>query len=507
MATWAEPKETLGARLCSDLDLEFDETFQRQFVFADTLPALPDHWTRSVLGTWTLAHCPRLGATEINRTDGSNAGVILGVALTADGTALKGRVSADLKDWQEAESFAESLAGRFVAFLSVGGEVRVYVDPSCSLVPFYDAETRVVGSCLPLVLTRQVEDNPWLPKAQYDSAPNQFYLFGQTADARARRMLGNHYLDLSDFTQHRHYPKPDYELDEDRPRSDVLDDLIGLLEAQMKGLITNYRCSLPLTGGGDSRILFACSKDWHHQVAEFYTHVNHYNSVLDSMVAQSMAEAGNVPLRITNVLVPKMHEELSPERCGQLREMIALRSSFQMRPDDKTIRAHEQAPEAELTLRGGLVEMTRSNKWPKGAVEITPRSGTIALARPLQMPQGFIEAATPLYGEWLDGLPEGSRPRAFDFGHVELWMPTMGNTVYNGFQRPFMMNPFNSRRILHLTASLPPHFRKVGRPQRYIVRSCFPDLARLPYSGNRMGTDLMGAENIRDLFARLGRKL
>lgn len=497
----------LAASLCDELGLDFGEAMERQFVIAERLPELPAGWSRTALGPWQVAHCPKLARTAIGPEAGPAVALILGVAVTPGGEVLSGRLARSFAGWREAEAFFEDLAGRFLVLAQFGGETRLYVDPSCGLVPFYDPGTRRIASCVPLALSRPLEDNPWLPLAQYRSAPNQFYLFGETADARVRRMLGNHYLDLGDFSQHRHYPKPDFQFDEGRNNADRLEEMIALLSVQMGALIRGFRCALPITGGGDSRILLATAAEHLGEVAEFYCHVNHYASMLDSIVATSVAEAADVPLRIVNVTAPVHESRLSAERCAALREMIALRTSFQMRPEDKVIRVHEQAPDAELTLRGGLVEMTRSNKWPKRPAEITPKNGVIALARPLKMPEAYIEAATPAYAEWLDGLPPGARPRAYDFGHAELWMPTMGNTVYNGFSRPNMLNPFNSRRILHLTAELPPFFRKSSRPQRYILRRCMPDLRRIPYANRSLGEALNEAQETRDLVKAMGRKL
>ena len=52
-----------------------------------------------------------------------------------------------------------------------------------------------------------------------DAGDRDFYRFGHTIDAHARRARPNHYLDLSDFSQHRHWPMPEDELSFDKSKT------------------------------------------------------------------------------------------------------------------------------------------------------------------------------------------------------------------------------------------------------------------------------------------------
>lgn len=504
--TAPRPETTLGRRECEARGLDYAETFRGHFILGEAGADAPDDWTAAQIGGWTLAHCPSLELRRITGPNGQVLALVLGVTLLPDGTPMPAEHAIEKTSFAAIEAEIESLAGRYVAIACTGGKCRLYVDPACSLVPFYDPDGRRVASCVPLVLDRAVQDNPDLPLEEHRARRGTFYLFGDTVDAHVRRMLANHYLDLARFEPVRHWPKPDTDLTPAESGADILDEIMELLRGHMEGLIRTYKCAFPITGGGDSRILLAAASNVLDDVGRFFVHVKNQASAVDSILATAIAERLNVPLQIISRASPRVRGAYDAERLAKLAAMEELRTSYQSVPNGKTLIVHDAAPDSDLILRGGLVEMTRLNKWRPQWGEVTPERGIRALPRPQPMDDEFANANVARYAAWMDGLPKGAQSAAVDLGHCELWLPTTLHTGFAGPLKHFMMHPFNDRRILQRTMRLSHRFRKSGRPQNYIMRNYLPELRHVPYAGRGFSTALSEATGGVDILKVIGRR-
>lgn len=505
MAT--SPLSTLGEQQCADRNIEYAETFRRQFLFSPDAVRVPEGWKSVACAGGRLAFCRELEATElISRQSGQPIGYVLGIALTADSDLLEGRCEIDAQTIDVIESFVESLSGRFVAVVDAHGCQRFYVDPSCSLVAFFNPENGRVGASLSLVLDRPVKDNPSLPYDAFKASSGKYYFFGETVDAIVRRMPSNHYLDLASFACSRHWPKDTIEFEPSDAPAEELDSIMERLSRHLNTLMRKRKCAFPISGGGDSRILLAAAA--HGKALDFdsqyFVHTDNFMTKLDCIVAINLAQRLNLPLQIVSAKAQRVLENFSEERFRELTEMVDLRSSFQNSYHARKLVVHESPPKADLLLRGGLIEMTRLNKWKPNWGEFTPEKGLRALPHPRKLDDDFFEEKLPKYCEWYDALPEPARQAAVDFGHFEIWLPSTGNMTYHTMANHFMMNPFNDRRLLRSTAKLPHMFRKNGRPQRHIMRKFLPEIKNVPYASKALLRDLNHPPDGQDIFQSMG---
>lgn len=502
----ASESPTLGHLACQARGLDYAETFLGQFVISESAVACPDNWRSERLGSWIIRCCPSLRCIRLLDPLGEHVGLILGIALTESGQPLPPVHSVSSASLGHLEGFVEGLAGRFLAIILTGSITRLYVDPSCGLVPFYAPETRRVAASVPLCVDRPLLDHPTLPLKHHHETARTYYLFGDTADAGVRRMLANHYLDLQTFETRRHWPREDDDFAAPEDPEAVLDAIMQRLRARIEGLVRNFRCGLPITGGGDSRILLAAASDVLPQVKAFFVYVNNWASAMDALVATSIAQRINVPLQVISATAPRVQGGFGHDDLERIAQMHELRTSFQNRPTPRRLYAEVSIPDVEVVLRGGLVEMSRSNKWKPRWGPFTPERGLRALAHPFGMDDDFAKAQLPRYRAWLETLPQNARERAVDIGHCELWLPSMGNTTYAAYVPRFFLNPFNDRQILRSCSSLSYEYRRSGKPQTYLMERYMPELKGVPYKGTTLNRSIEKVGSTGALFSALGWK-
>ncbi len=486
---------TLGEKECKSNGLDFAETFVRQFIIAETPIKIPAHWRSVQLGCWMILHCPLLQCQSLVDLQGRTVGVVLGIANQSDGSAVTDGHKLTGRDIDAFERQVEEFSGRFVTLLRCGEKFRLYSDPSSSFVSYFDPVARRIASCLPLLLTRELKPNKNVALDKVLDGTGSYFFFGQTADEACSRLIANHYLDLESFHTVRHWPRDETEFGEPANNGAALEEIMALLTAQMEGLIRSYHCAFPITGGSDSRILIAASRAVLGDVGRFFIHCNNQASRIDSISAVAIAEKLNVPLQILSTSSPRVLAEIEQLDLEKIRAMIRLRCSYQYTPSDRVIAVHEIAPKADLILRGGLVEMTRSNKWKTPGIAITAERGLKALPAPRRLDPDFFNLSLPAYSDWMSTLPALAKQRAVDLGHCEQWLPATANVTYSAWSNHFYINPYNSRRILQLTSQLTYHFRRVGRPQRVIMRRYMRELLNVPYKGqiNQRAEEELGA--------------
>lgn len=498
---------TLGERECAERNLDFAETFRRQFLFSPHAAQVPEGWTVVPCAGGQLAFCPELEATQLfSRQSGKPVGFVLGIALTPESELLESRHDVDSESIETVEHFVEALSGRYVALIDTHASRRFYVDPSCSLVAYYTRENGRVGASLPLVLDRPVKDNPSLPREAFKASTGNYYLLGETADADVKRMTANHFLDLDTFECRRHWPNASLDFAPSANPTYELDEIMGRLANHLKTLLNQRTCAFPISGGGDSRILLTAAALGNALDADtrYFVHTDNFMTKLDCIVAISIAQRLNLPLQVVSAKSARLLKGFSDERYHKLTEMVDLRSSYQDYFHTRKLVVHESPPKAQLLLRGGLIEMTRLNKWKISWGEFTPEKGLRALPHPRKLDDDFFKERLPKYREWYDALPDPAKEAAVDFGHFEIWLPAVANNTYQTMANHFMMNPFNDRFLLRNTAKLPHKFRRSGRPQRYIVRTYLPEIKDIPYAGKSLLSNLKNPPEGQDVFQSMG---
>ncbi len=478
---------------CRHGNWAFDETFRHQYVILPADQRGPKDWKSRKFGDWRLCHCPDLPVCTLTLSDRSTAGVVLGHAIDPEGMMLDAKhilpVNArDPEAMQKAEDYLAQLAGRYVILLTVGKTARVYPDPVCGMGPVYNPVTRRVGTSTLLVLDREVRDNPDVPAADVAEGGAR-YLFGHTADADTRRARSNHYLDLDDFTEHRHWPKEDMCFESTISEfGDIKAEITERLGRNIGALSGRYPTALPITGGMDSRLLFAAAQDCLNQINQFYVYHTNWANSIDTEIALEIAWATCLPLRVISAEAQPVQRTFKP---WQMRHLIAksrLRGGLEPLAIDRgSIRAVALIPQDHLLLRGNVAEMTRALRWHPSVFD-DPDNTVFGLDRVdiRKETAKRYDFWTSCYHDWKVTLPQQALPRIYDFLHMELWLPHTHSLGYIREGLHFMINPFNDRRLIHLTSMVPPAVRKRGTLVNDIVAARVPEISDIHYRQDRV---------------------
>ncbi len=481
---------TLAETACEKHGWPFHETFRGQYLVTPKPEKKIAGWESEDLGGWRVNHCPDLPKTILMLSDGTAAGIVLGYAIAPDGKMLEGSHKLGIParvvgKMDAAEKIVSQLAGRYVALLSIGDEARVYPDPACSLGPVYHAKGRRLGASTTLVIDRKLKDNPEVPAAEVTGG-SAAYRFGHTADAEVRRARSNHYIDLADFTQHRHWPLPDTELElGEASIADMADEIAAKLALNMSALSGRYSTALPISGGTDSRILLAASADILGQINHFFVYHTNWSTSIDCLLARQIAEALALPLQVISREAPSFDKALSKKQLDTILARRVLRNGLEPdTADPRSLQAMQLVPECAMVLRGNVGEMTRALRWLRPVFD-DPHNTDFALGT-ISLGKDAVGKRHPYWQDqflqWKATLPEEALPRIYDFVHTELWLPHTNSLVYMADTRHFMINPFNDRRLIAATMRVPAFARKRGRLFNNIVRKRMPEINGIQYT-------------------------
>lgn len=482
--------DTAGARACAANGWDFAEVFKYQFRLSLDAPAPCSAWRGKRVGQWHLHHCPDLRCHELVLANGTKAGVLLGVAVDTAGLVVKGKTRlAGISDLDALERYIEGLAGRFVVVIAAFDQERVYFDPTGGLTAVYSPKDCVVASSVHVLSRREIAPNKTVTADQVLARKTQF-LLGETCDRECHRIRANHYIDLATLDLVRHWPRDEDEFtEENMSREDMISGISERLAQIMGALVGGFTTALPISGGTDSRILLAASRDCLDQIEHFYVHDIYRVTEFDRLSATRIARELGLPLQVIHHTAPGF-AAMDDLALANLRQKMAHRTSLSFNGiDDATVRAVTHAPSADLVLRGNLAEMTRANKWNRelaGHV-VGPKDGLMFLTS--KSLEELQEQWTPerydrmvaRYGDWINSLPEPARQRVPDLAHIEVFAPAAPNNVYYAFEQNFYINPYNDRHILHMTARFHPLARMKRQLVNGIIDGLMPELTNLPY--------------------------
>ena len=292
-------RELLAHRIADGLGVPPAALFRGQFRLCDAPLSPIEGWCSLALGARYLHACPDLRQYRILDLDGRLAGVVLGVALDPDAgpggaplasvTQLDCRLDApDMAD--RVEALIARLVGRFIALCCVPGAARAYTDAAGDMGLLHDPGTGILGSSLPVILAREVEELPdFNHRAVLDGLGG--YTLGYTRDRRVERLLPNHRLDLATMRATRFWPREDSLAAHEGIGIDAAAGaIIARLAQNVAGFQAIAPCLMPISGGQDSRILLGAAREHHARMAGFFGWHMHRQSRRDTATGARIAE-------------------------------------------------------------------------------------------------------------------------------------------------------------------------------------------------------------------------
>ena len=480
-----------AARLCRENGWEFQQIFRHQFLLSPSNDKPDDCWSSAKIGNWWLHHCPDLPVCQLLGAAGNLLGVVVGVAIDDAGEVLGNGVrNLDSERMEDVETFLETLSGRFVAVVAIGAAQRVYFDPTAGVTAVFSSDHQAVCSNVTLGLERPIEPEIGISPEAVMAGEDRLYL-GETPDRAFKRVYANHYLDLDSFEMRRHWPKPDMDPEGSGLSVDELGARIAhRLNQIMSGLLNNYRCSLPLSAGKDSRILLSAALPDVEKLAHIYSFSINNITRYDCRVAQKLSWEFGFPLQIIARGNHLYKQSYGRSEIEELRRKMALSTGFCANGrDNHHAKVLTIAPGGDITLRGNLCEITRANKYrrpfPEGGFTREVAFSALLEVPPEKAADKFSDerygALRQRYWDWADTLPENYQGRLIDMAHCEHWLPAVGNTEYLAFTNSLFLNPYNDRMLLYWAMCCPPEDRKRDALVRAIIKRSHKRLLTVPF--------------------------
>lgn len=448
-------------------EMRGERPFARQFLIdREADPEVPGFRNRKLCAGWWLHSAPDLPAIELV-ANGEAAGFLLGFPVDlVCGRLLDDGARLEIGDTGYAkEQLYERLAGSFVMLLEMEGGPRLFLDACASLSVVFDRKAREIAATAALLLGEDydVRLRPELMRA-FEVAGDGWASADLTAHEGVERLLPNHYLDLADFTVHRHWPVrlPAY-VEDPMPTVQAIGAEIAMT---CTALAQAKPTSVALTGGFETRVLLACNRAL-SESARFVT-VATPASRRDVFLARELASLAGLD---HSVLPGRMSTTAQAEHWSYLAGHCVGGSNRDYFPS--------VAPLAGEVLIGGAAgEVGRGFLWPPDlTAHERPSARRIVDLCKLPRDRQLLARVEC----WLAGLPDGLDSwQLLDLAYVELRMASWA--FAQAWADPVKLDiyPFISRRQFTRMLSLPPDFRKQDGLMRALVSEFWPGLLDIP---------------------------
>ena len=176
-----------------------------QFLLGRSGTSVPDRWSSERLGGWVLGRHPSLPGIRLLGDDDQEVGWLLGYPIDEKGKLWNGQETMRIPGVADStasriEEFVYRFGGRFLVALIDVPQPGLYLDPCGSLSIVYCAHQKVVASTPNLIpWDEQTHDRIELAREMGIPNTNAMYPLTLTPRHNVKRLLPNHYLDLSNW--------------------------------------------------------------------------------------------------------------------------------------------------------------------------------------------------------------------------------------------------------------------------------------------------------------------
>lgn len=505
-----------AVRLSKERGHRFPVVFSNQWVLSEDSPGPLPKYTPHQLGKWTLHAGPELDVAVAVDPERDISVAFLGQGVDRHGDFVTDAVlKAHLSTASDPAALANELTmigGRYLFIIVAPDFRRLYLDPSGCMGAVYDPIERLVAATLFMALARPLEPEKDFPFGDIaETGSGGRFAFGVTPDARVRRLLCNHYLDLRYFTVHRHWPHPDDDLT--CPMTmDAIEERVDVVisrHRQILDALTKARPTLlPVSGGNDSRLLLGLSKGILDQYLMFFVHRHNRVGRFDVKVAKQVAKAIGVELAVLDAVNDRSFDR--PLRFGRRmndRKRLAT-GILEGGPDEnpREIVVRQVLPQGASLLRGNVTDVSKAVLWGNpGIREFLQTNGThhdpavgIKMMRLGSQNAASDPWCLDAYKAWQESIPASAAARILDFTSLEHFRSHGQGAGFYAATNNFYQTPSCDRTILQALISIPPHLRAYFHVNDLILDMTAPELIGVPYGGdihNKVRANRMSLED------------
>lgn len=485
-----------AVRQCNIQNVDFDKTFQYQYVVSNEslcLPGFSDH----LVGNFCVQTGAKLQVATLQDRDGRTFGLCLGIAVDHSGVVLgdqpiKDVVSTETDVFDQFERYLKVIAGRYAIIVHVAEETRFYCDSVGMIGAVYAPETRRIAASPLLCIDRPIVDHPLYDHTAIEQGRGTYGLL-HTRDQHVHRLNANHYMNLDHFFHRRFWPKNENFDISKKQYADNFDELIEATGKVISAIAKRYKTAMPLTGGNDTRILFALAGvEGRQQVNQYFAHINNYATRRDAFVGQQLCELkglsfeqhdrkkNNVPI-FTRKRAVKQYHIASGANTPAPKE---IQNGLVQRIEGGSVvmRGHQTN-----IMRGQYLITSDSQKW----LEDTWQIRMMRLVGDGEFNSEVAARFRPDFQKCFGDLPENALSRAADFMFLETLVPSALGILFPGQPDNFYLSPFNSRRLVELSLGFDAEYRLANHTTYDLLLRADPEIARLPFAFE-LSADLSG---------------
>lgn len=418
------------------------------------------------------------GRTELTRAAGEHRelaciGQILDPREPGLGNeAVLGRLLGGFSDFSALETATARLGGRWVLFARHGASTRVYPDATATKSVFHARDPRggVWVASQPGLLRDALglDYDADLVASIRGSLNTGCWPCGATPFEGVRQLLPNHYLDLASGDAVRFWPSRHIERMELDAAARIMADLLyGSIAAVMHRGST----ALPLTGGYDSRTVFAAARDLRSNL-RFFTTAHFAIPHFDIDIPRRLAQRCGVRVEILPL------EPNPPEFAEALRANTA---GMWWDGAQEAIYTFNRVG-CRFVLSGLASELDRCWYYAHGDhPQVLSAEGLATMAR-----FGTHPLAVREFGRWLDAVPRGFGVQPLDMLYWEHRAANWVSMLFTAMDtRVDPIVPFNSRELLVTGLGVDEEFRRAPHElHRRICAVTSPEVLEFPFNSS-----------------------
>ncbi|MEX0337701.1 MAG: hypothetical protein AB3N11_01545 [Arenibacterium sp.] len=426
---------------------------------------------------------------DITDASGARCGVLIGHPLhfqsARTARRVEGAVQLGAQLGADVDSFVEAgfqeLAGRFLWIFESGTLRRVYPDCAGQIPCVFDVEAGRIGATAHALLGNTAYTERF-DQGLYDRVGIEglgWFPGGVTAHSGLTRLLPNHFLDLADFSVHRHWPTKPLGESAD-PTRDVF-ELAKLVHAQIAALteLPDRRVAQALTAGRETRMLLGCARDIADKL-DFVTVSAGGAHQTDTVMARRIVAAEHLSHRA----LPRQ-TATSEERAAYLRRggHCVADANANYFPSVRPI------ADTHVFIGGAGGEIGRGFFWRPGDTRKTKLTGAGMVNR-------FGLSAEPrlvtAMDTWLEGLAGHDSLQILDLAYIEQRMGPWSGPQFCCDPTLVRFAPLLSRSTATLMLGFPEDWKRNEGMADAILHATWPELLRFPFNSLGAVQDMLG---------------
>ena len=451
---------TEAVRLCNEHDQPFERLFRYQYVISRSDLGLPG-FTAVKTGGYVLQTGVDLPCHALCDAKGHSIGFVFGQAVTHAGETLAEAVSGTLEAGAEdardrIEDILVETVGRFGVLVTLGGHTYFYQDASGCIGAVANADINRISASLNLCLDRPALQSPRFItedlKARHCEVGLHF-----TEDDAVQRINPSYRFDLTNWEAQRFWPREDdlFEHPDDQYAA-CIDEIILSVRAVCQRMTTDHPVTLSLSGGYDSRAIYAIADiETRERFAQIFSAVHNKIGWYDAMVASAVCALDGLGLEI--------HQTARPRRLRTEAELARAKIAFSIGagktghvPIETQLGSYAKIIDNAIVMRGQQVPILKAlfvrNADPKAWTPEFLIERVTTLLGCAEAPSETKEAIAKATLELAETYPEAARARIVDLLVMEAVNGPGLAEMFTGFCHAFYISPFNSRRLVQLLA-------------------------------------------------------